>query len=471
MEFRRTRADVKSATIVELPRGATSTESLLGDNREVMRHSNGAVHAALVESSGDRPRIAIFGAREFGRAMERLAGPISSDNSLGDSAPATDSNQNGAYVAYVEAGAEGAAGYVVHLPDPFGDPSDRRVHGPLTPAGGKATNSFLQASRAFNTVVYGWRDQASGDLFVGVSVDGLQFEPAQALTTDGNVVRGPATGVHGDYVIYVYETTNPRFAPLDARKTDGAYFAWSESGDGGKSWSEPIPLFPDNLPRATGFTLSDDNDLVRSEVVALPVAPAWDNSLQLLAWANVEDAYDSRVFALAMVSALTDSNGAEWTGSGNSIGLLASKRIAVGGDWEFVVTNRDMFRRAGLSEAYAGRTGTQYKYSALPGTPVRVVSYVDRAPKDSALEDQLAILVSTNKGASFDYESTFGAGSLRLDPDAELIISNSACCFADENGEVWQDLLIGDSRRPSSVRHATVPIGLNATGLDPTSSW
>jgi hypothetical protein len=100
-----------------------------------------------------------------------------------------------------------------------------------------------------------------------------------------------------------------------------------------------------------------------------------------------------------------------------------------------------------------------------------VIAYVDRAPQDSPLEDQLAILVSTNKGDSFDFESTFSASELGLADDAELVISNSACCFADGAGDIWQDLLLADARKPDRILHATVPVGLNGQGLDPTLSW
>ena len=146
-----------------------ASDGLLGDNREIMRHSSGAIHAAIVERNG---RMSLFGAKEFGEAMTRLVGPISGERSQGDEAPATDSNQNGTYVAYVQHSGSGAAGYLTHIPDPFGDPADFRVYGPLTPLSGLATNSFLQASHAFDSLVYGWRDEKTGDLFVGVSSDG-----------------------------------------------------------------------------------------------------------------------------------------------------------------------------------------------------------------------------------------------------------------------------------------------------------
>lgn len=473
MQFSRTSSDAASVAIRRVASSATHCETLYGDNRPLMRHTNGAIHAAMIERSDEGDRMSLFGAERFGEEMKRLAGPISSPDSRGDALPATDSNQNGAYIAYVQRDGRGRAGFLTHVPDPFGDPAEFRVHGPLTPAEGHAANSFLQASRAFNSVVYGWREEKSGELYLAVSADGVEFPEAKRVSADKHITRGPATGIHGDYVIFVYETTNPDFAPADSNGGTGAYYVWSESGDGGKTWSEPRPLFPDavDLPRVSGYSLAKGDDLRRSEIAVHAIAPSWDPSLQLLAWANVEDAQDSRVFVLTTaVPALTAKDG-DWSGVENSVGLLAFKPIAVGGDWSYAITNRSLFHRSELSKPYAGRTGRLYKYSALPGTPIRVITYVDKAPRDSELEDQLAVLVSTNKGDSFDHESVFGAAELKLDSDADLVISNSACCFADAKGDVWADLLVSDAKRPQEILHATLPIGINAQGLDATLSW
>ena len=97
--------------------------------------------------------------------------------------------------------------------------------------------------------------------------------------------------------------------------------------------------------------------------------------------------------------------------------------------------------------------------------------YVDKAPKGSNLEDQVAVLVSTNKGDSFDFEAVFTASQLKLDRSSDVVISNSASCYADSAGDVWADLLVTDAKRPEAVLHAVLPIGINAQGLDPTPGW
>ncbi len=436
MEYRRTTAMLNPDFIRPLRASRSSWEALAGDNREIMRHSSGAVHAAITEPQNGHLVLSLYGAQEFGVELQQLSASFAASDA---GVAATDSNHNGAYVAYTQADGLGRAGSVAHFPDPFGDAGDHRLLGPLTPRGADVENSFLQASRANNTVVYGWRDRTTGDIFVGVSQDGLEFPPAQTLLTDPDAVRGPATGIQGDYVIYVYQSRSPRFAPVDSHTGDGAYYVWSDSGDGGVTWSEPGPLFPhpDSLPFAIGLSRGRGDDLKREEIGVSPAGSAARPATQLLAWANPADISDSRVFAMTALTPLTSDGNADWSADGNDIGLLAFKSFGVGGEWSYSITNRSLYRRADLAQPYQGRIGTLFKYSALPGTRVRVVTYVNRAPAGSELDDQIVVLVSTNKGDSFDYESTFTA----------------------------------TSKHESTVVHVTLPIGLNVQGIDPTLVW
>ncbi|MGY2087834.1 hypothetical protein [Nocardia gipuzkoensis] len=465
MKFHRLEDNCSDISVRSLSAEGLVAASLLGDNRELMRHDEGAIHAVLTGSSKSGRALYLFGSREFNQELTDLSGPFATHDAAD---PATDSNQNGVYVAFTQSNGGVRAGYIAHVPDPFGDPGDIRVHGPLTPTGADADNSFLQASRAENSVVYAWRT-AAGEIHVGISPDGVDFPTTTSVVADAYAVRGPAIGIQGDYAIFAYQTKDPRFAPVDSQVGDGAYYVWLESGDSGATWTEPKPLFPDisELPLATGLSLeSQRNDLIRSEIKVSGAGNSGILAAQLLAWVNAEDYPDSRVFALATLAPAADST--RWA---PSVGVLAFKDFGVGGEWGYTVTNRDLYRRSGIGEDYAGRAGKHFKYSALPGTPVRVVSYVDSAPSGSGLEDQVAILVSTTKGETFEYESVFTASELNFSPDAELLISNSACCYADHEGGIWQDLLVGDARRPDTVVHATLPIGLTVEGRDPTLVW
>jgi hypothetical protein len=466
MKFNRLSTQGTAGVVRSLTAEGLLVDSLLGDNRELMRHDEGAIHAVVTGSNGKGRALFLFGSGEFDEELTSLSGPFAEEDAAN---PATDSNQNGVYVAFTQKSNDGRSGYIAHVPDPFGDPSDIRLHGPLTPPDGNAENSFLQASRAENSVAYAWRDNSTGEIHVGICADGVTFPSATPIVNDAHAVRGPAIGIQGDYAICTYQTTNPEFAPIDSQ-ADGAYYAWLESGDRGATWTEPKPLFPtaDELPHATGLTLKSGNDLIRSEIKVSGGSYGGVLAAQILAWVNPLDYPDSRVFAMTTLTPAIEPEGSDWA---PNIGVLAFKDFGVGGDWGYTITNRNLYRRSAVNEGYAGRAGKYFKYSALPGTKVRVVSYVDSAPEGSGLEDQIAILVSTTKGDTFDYETVFSASDLTFEPDAELLISNSACCYADTEGRIWQDLLIGDLKRPSRVVHATLPIGLSVEGRDPTLVW
>lgn len=465
------------AIVQHLANGSVDARALKGDGREIMRHGSGAIHAALVDTSADYPRLTLQGIRSQGGEWEQLVDDIGPEGSLGDTSPATDSNHNGVYIAYVAETESGKSGYVVHVPDPFGDPAKFALHGPLTPDGAVVDDSFFQASRVYNSVVYSWVDRAKGEVFVGVSRDGLSFPEAQPVFNGAVRVTYAATGVRGDYIILAFRTQDERFAPGGRPQEPGSYFGWCDSGDGGKTWTEPRPLFddPTKLPPAVGYALAKEQDLLRTQVPLSGVTSEL-GSLQVLVWAPAATLRpDTRVFAMASAVPASANGGeredAGWYESDNHVGLLAFKPIAVGGDWTYVLTNRSLYRRASRRSPYAGRKASLFKYGALPDTAVRSIAYVEHAPEGTDLEDQVVILVSTNMGDSFDDEAVFSASQLSLDSGARIVLSNSACCFADKEGNIWQDLLVGDEADPKSLRHAMLPIGFNIQGLDPTRSW
>jgi hypothetical protein len=444
---------------------------LHGDGRPLMRHSDGAMHAAVVDTAAGDPQMTLVGFENPREAWRTLAERIGPEGGR-QSEPATDSNQNGAYVAYVE-GDDAATGSILHIPDVFGAPEVSHAHGSLTPADRNVRGSSFQASRGYNSVIYGWRDD-DGGIYVGVSEDGQTFPEAKLLTRDAGVVNGPAIGIYGDYAIACFVSSDPRFAPAGADRGAGEhYYAWCESGDCGETWSEPAPLIPsvNDLPFAVAHSVRG-GDLVRHEVM-LSGATDERGTLQSLVWAN--SPVDSRLFAELALTPKSGLYGEDWGAGGNRVGVLAWKRIELGGKWRFVLTNRSLFQRDDRSKEFEGRKGEQYKYCALPGTAIRVVAYVDKAVEQlrasGEQEDQLVFLMSTNMGDSFDHETTFSASELGLPPDAEAVIANSLCCYIDAEGDIWQDLLVADARAPEAVFTATLPIGINVAGFDPTMHW
>lgn len=472
MKVSRTGVDKATAVVDRLDIDHVDGASLRGDGRPLMRHSDGAMHAAVIDTAEGNRRMSLVGFKDPKEGWKILAHRIGSAEEVEESEPATDSNQNGAYIAYVETGKSGSGG-IVHIPDVFDDPNSFRVHGPLTPADRAVRGSCLQASRGYNSVVYGWRDDEGG-VYVGVSRDGQSFPEATLLVRDPNVINGPATGIYGDHVIVSFVTSDPRFRPRGKQDggSDEYYYAWCESGDGGETWSEPAPLIRsiDDLPFAVAHSVVG-SDLVRHEV-RLSGATSKLGSLQVPTWPL--SPVDSRVFAELAITPVDDLYGENWGAADNHVGILAWKPIELGDTWRYILTNRSLFRENEGAKSFDGRTGGQYKYCALPGTSVRVVAYVDKVPRDghdSDLEDHVVLLMSTNMGDSFDHETSFSASALGLAADADAVIANSLCCHVDDKGDIWQDLLLGDVRAPESILTATLPTGINVAGFDPTMHW
>jgi hypothetical protein len=433
---------------------------ICGDNREIMRHSDGSLHAALISGSESTSKMSVFGSASAKADMEMLSGPIGNASARG---PATDSNQNGVYIAFTQTDKKGTAGYIARIADLFEDGSQVEISGPLTPPGGAAENSFLQGSRGYNSVAYAWRDSKKGLIYAGVSKDGRTFPNAEVVVKDSKIVAGPAIGIFGDLVILTYQTADRAFAPAGYKRKNGYFYAYIESGDSGDTWSDPAPLVADvrNLPPAVSYVVGGSSEPVREEI-RLSGASIARTSMQSLVWEAIEGP-DKRVFALTTFTPDGDADVPE------QIGVLTWKRPVVGAPWMHVLTNRPIFRK-NRGAAKPGRIG-QFKYCALPGSSVRVVAYVEKPPEGARGEDKVILLVSTNMGDSFDYEATFRASDLSLSPGADVVISNSACTHIDENGGLWQDLLVGDMKKGRGLIHAMLPVGINVQGTDPTVSW
>ena len=411
---RNDRPSEESVHIRKLPI-ACSADSIRGSGRELMRHSDGTLHAALLEmSESGTPRIGLFGIGPNQERWKRLHGPLSPDTSTGDSEPATDSNSNGTYTAYIQASKGGSSGWIAHHPDPFGDPAHFSLNGPVTPLDETVVGSFLQASRNFNSVVYGWRDVKRGVIYVGVSRDGREFPEARVVVKDPELVHGPAVAVYGDYVLVAYMTRDTSIAPVDHRSIQNdVYHAYVESNDGGKTWSRRMSLIRNvsDLPRVTGFSLDESEDLRRVEFPLLGAAREKD-SLQALAW-PVEALDSSKENRLFVLTSLIPDNLATWDERDNSVGVLNFKPIEPGGDWHHVVTNTALFSPKGAS---GSRRGESYKYSALPETPIRAVSYVERTPSGCSFEDRVVLMLSTNTGQLWDQEHLFNISDLGFAP-------------------------------------------------------
>jgi len=112
----RTTVQQVRALIQWIPINAPGSDSLIGNNRELMRHSDGTIHAILAEILDGKQALSAFGSQEPAGEWQRLASPLSSDSGLDNATPATDSNQNGVYVALAQDAGNGSSGAIAQIP-------------------------------------------------------------------------------------------------------------------------------------------------------------------------------------------------------------------------------------------------------------------------------------------------------------------------------------------------------------------
>jgi hypothetical protein len=463
MNLKRNYSDKGKPQIFVLPTIGCTSDLIKGHGRELMRHGDNTIHAALLEKDYKASKLSLFAIDKGKGKWIKYIDKLSGIESLGDSEPATHSNTNGIYVAYVKKTEKGDIGVIAHIPDLIGNPQELYRYD-VTPKGGTCQGSFLQASRNYNSVVYGWFDPKNGAIYVGVSVDGKQFPEASTLVIDKNAIFGPAVSIYGNYVLMVYKTNNIEYAP---KYHDGKsyYHVYIESGDCGKTWSKPTCLHSNlnSLPHISSYSINN-KDFFRRELV-LSGLSAIKESFQTLAWAAVDiaDESDGRIFAMASMLVLSSKNKT----TKNSVGMLSFKPIAVGGNWQHVITNNDLFTD-NLEKPL--RISTNHKYSALPQTPVRAVSYVEKST-DKNIEDRIAIILSIDTGQTWNYRQSFNASELKMNTNSSIIISNSACLFVDSSGNVWLDLLIGNEGSKEQIKHVILPTDINVNDLDPALTW
>jgi hypothetical protein len=463
MQQKRNYLDKGTPQFFDLPTIGSFPAFIKGHGREIMRHGDNTIHGAFLESIGKANKMSLFAIEKGKGKWKKYIDKLSGLDSLEDSEPSTHSNTNGIYVAYIKKTKDGKNGAIVHIPDLLKNPEDIKRH-EVTPADSVCQGSFLQASRNYNSVVYGWYDTKSGSVYVGVSKDGINFPKASPLVIDKNVLFGPAVGIYGKYILVVYKTNSKKYAP---KYHDGKsyYHVFIESGDCGESWTAPACLHPSltELPSIASYAVTE-NDFTRKE---LNLSGYGDKlqSLQALAWSAVDirDESDGRIFAMSSMLVISPKNKL----TKYNVALLSFKPIEVGGSWQHVVTNNDFFTDAADKPL---RISTNHKYSALPQTPVRAVSYIEKSVVKN-VEDRVVIFLSTDTGQTWPYRQFFNASELKMDKNVSLIISNSACLFADADGNVWLDLLIGNENSKEQIKHVVLPTDISVSELDPTLTW
>ncbi len=326
-----TTAVVNNLAVTEVSKAVESATSLEEGGRHLVALSYG-ISMVYLEGKNEQTKIHWIGSNDKGKTWPFKSPRLVSKTEGIDKYPAIDANVNGSYVAYVNEGNGVAGGYVAYLPKPFEKPDEYKVFGPLTTASGNCKYSFISASKAAPTVVYGWTDMQTGAIRVGVSLDGKEFPETKVLTTDKGAVSGPAVSIEANYAALTYQSTNSEYFPSDYKPAPGevikSFPVWMESSDGGKTWSKPEPLLgraADNFPTITATKINKDNKAIKVNLIVNGGCKLSSTQSSGLVWAAA-DINNPLVFmmnAQSPVSLNHDFNALGTTD--NSVGVVSFK--------------------------------------------------------------------------------------------------------------------------------------------------
>jgi hypothetical protein len=113
------------------------------------------------------------------------------------------------------------------------------------------------------------------------------------------------------------------------------------------------------------------------------------------------------------------------------------------------------------------RRNTAFQYSALPGSSIRAVAYLQEGAKATSQGDRIAVSVSVNTGKSFDRTVKFDSSNLGVGPTDSLRFTTSTCLLMKESGDVYLDAAYVDPKT-NAVKVAQLPLGVNVKDLPPS---
>lgn len=467
---------------------ALTSESLPNNGRNIMRVADGSL-VSIFKGTQRHPGSLLFASsRDDGETWTHTNILVNldtaTDGAKGRStpsaagsdvtSPALDANFSGVYVGYIKDG----AGHLAFSTQPSA-PSPRFVgSGPLTPSGISVGDTFVSASREGwgnpaikNSVVYGWTDRSTGDIYVGFSSDGQHFPSARPIHRDPLATSGPGVAVKADRLLVIYETSDRAMAPVGLSRSSnsgGRYSVRMESLDGGETWTKPTPLFAgvDELPRIAATRIDESGK--KYSGVALASGGSNGTFSQPLLWGAPKET--TMLFVLSTATPVTVPNASIPAGyfddAQNSIGVVSFRPID-GKEWTHVIANRPLERSDAVGGAIVGVTGAQHQYSALVATPVRAVTYLETTTlQDSPEQHKIVVAASLNGGKQFDHFVDFDPRASREgDLKKTSVIEVSQCLYEDRQGMVFVDVAILDGAQNSTARHVKVPLHVNANTL------
>jgi len=435
-------------------------ESLTGPARKVMRLSDGRILASFEIKREGGTVASLYAASTASPAWRNVSAKLSDLKAVD---VASDTGPAGTYVAFVDAAT--GTGSVARFPDPLGHGDAASIFNDLTPAGGAVTETFVAASKgeeSTNSVAYAWRNRGTGEIYLGYSPDGQTFGKARVVAKNEHPGSGPILAVHNNYILLTYLSRDRSNRP-EKVEGDVGFPVWMESWDGGNKWSDPKPLFGTTI---TGFPKAEevlrDSD-AKGRALPLYAAGGAQVASNALAWAQLE--IGARIF-ITTEQALVTAEG-RLPGTARPVaGLVSFKDLSdgPGAPWHHVFASEYNPNVKDPNQ----RHNTAFQYSALPGSSIRAVAYLQQAPSGEAREgDRIAVAVSINTGKSFDRTVKFNPASLGLGAGERLVFTTSTCLLLKKDGAVYLDAAYLDPKA-GTVRVAQLPLGVNVKNLPPS---
>jgi hypothetical protein len=456
-------SSVSAPTLHTVSEHVTIDRNFLETGHTLMRRVDGNLNAVVIADAEGQETLRYLISVDEGMTWKSVDVPSSG----GSREAALDANEFGTYIAYVSTESGHRVGHVTRVKDPLGN-AQMLDSGPITEGMQNNQYSSIAASRlGLKSVAFGWFDPTSGAINVGVSLDGVNFPTAKTIATDKHAQYGPAVAVFGKYVVVTYQTTNSAITPTGA--THGAYVAWLESADGGATWTAPQALFGRNsnlLP--TYKARAPDKSPPFISVRLTGITNNATSFIQPLVWEQPTIA-QSRVFITSPMSYAIQSTSAD---NANTIGVVSFKMPRKGGKWTHVVA--DSMNRSGIvgQGGDINPNGTFHQYSALPGTPLRVVTYIDHSSETS--EQSLVAAISADNAQHFVRAIRYRASDLGFSSASKLALRSSLCLWRDRDGSVSLDTFLASEVAGSGrLIHAKIPLGIHLTGGEAVtaSNW
>ena len=445
-------------------------ENIVTPGRAFMRRSNGDLIGTVVHSG---PQVSVLYHSESsndGRswALERLA-EVHSNNPSTAFNPSVDSNNFGKFVAYSVPVGGKFIGQVSHKEIGGGSFVSSDIYAPMTPQANSVSKSFIAASRGTDEwgnfvrdVGYGWVDETAGDIFVGHSNTGIEFPPARLIHSDAGLVGGVSIAVSGDFLLVVFHSNNKKYQPVELAHSNGAFPVLLESDDGGVTWTDPQPLFGSSIKDFPALSST-------TEIVLAGGTQGIDIVANALAWERRKKG-EKNIYVTSSIQPVSRLSSGSWAplngGRSAHFGIVSSRDFnSEHSNWRHAIVHdiSAQLAPAGIQTSDVPPFATSFhQYSALPGSPVRTLTYLEEKGLGEA---DLVVGISTDSGNTYDQYVRANLGKSGMLQDAPLRFSVSQCLFGDPGGNVFIDAVMINEAHGVGLKHIKIPLGLNVKNL------